>query len=155
LKIYLLTHQRELNRKTNTGCLAIESTNGLVERIIWDRVNPNKKLVELIESNSAVLLYPHPDSEQSTVENFNNIIILDATWQEAQKMYNKSDYLKSVNTFAFSNPKPSSYQLRRNQPPMGLCTIECIIEVLKLKGDNRLAEQLIKEFASFNNPNKT
>jgi DTW domain-containing protein YfiP len=153
MKIYLLTHEREINRKTNTGSIAIEAANGLVERILWDRVNPSKKLLELIESNSALLLYPSKDSNQSSIKNFENVIILDATWQEAQKMYNKSPYLKDSSKAALSSKKPSQYNLRRNQTRRGLCTIECVIEILKLKGKVQLAEELSLSFKSFNNPN--
>jgi len=151
MKIYLLTHQRELNRKTNTGSLALESSDGLVERIMWERVNPNKNLVELIQSHAAVLLYPSSDSCPVNIEKFDHIIILDATWQEAQKMYNQSDYLKPLEKFTLSNSQPSNYQLRRNQPQGGLCTIECVIEVLLLKGHDQMAHNLKNSFINFNN----
>ena len=55
MKIFLLTHERELHRATNTGSLALESANEIVERILWERVNPNKNLTRLIENNEAVL----------------------------------------------------------------------------------------------------
>ncbi len=57
MKIFLLTHERELRRGTNTGSLAINNSNNIVERILWDRVNPNKALTRLIANNEAVLLY--------------------------------------------------------------------------------------------------
>ena len=57
MKIILLTHERELHRATNTGNLAIENTNNIVERIVWERVNPSKVITQLIENNEAALLY--------------------------------------------------------------------------------------------------
>jgi DTW domain-containing protein YfiP len=54
MKIFLLTHERELHRATNTGSLAIGSTNEIVERIVWARVSPDKNLTQLILEN-----FPH------------------------------------------------------------------------------------------------
>ncbi|MBL4898998.1 MAG: DTW domain-containing protein, partial [Colwellia sp.] len=44
----------------------------------------------------------------------------------------------------------SLYKLRANQPKGGLCTIECIIEVLRLKGQNKMAAELSIKFEQFN-----
>tara|TARA_R110000744_G_scaffold7183_4_gene24602 strand:+ start:4173 stop:4685 length:513 start_codon:yes stop_codon:yes gene_type:complete len=169
MKIFLLTHERELRRATNTGCLAIENANNLVERILWERVNPNKVLTRLIENNEAALLYSKAEpSEQValtilsevtsaipaliplTIEEYENIIIIDGTWQEAKKIFNQSPYLKSAPHFTLKTEKNSLYKLRANQPEGGLCTIECIIEVLKLKGQNKIAAELIEKFDQFN-----
>jgi DTW domain-containing protein YfiP len=152
MKIFLLTHEREMDRKTNTGNIAIKYTNNLVERIIWDRVNPDKKLLELIESNKATLLYPDEDAKPITFTNFENMIIIDATWQEARKIYNKSSYLKAIKKVTLTLQNTSQYNLRRNQPQGGLCTIECIIEILKIKEQSELIKKLTDEFESFNNP---
>ena len=152
MKIYLLTHAREINRETNTGSIAIKSTEGLVERIIWDRVNPDKQLVELIESNATILLYPNPEAKPLSKATFENIIIIDATWQEARKIYNKSPYLKAIKKATLTIQNTSQYNLRRNQPQGGLCTIECIIEILKIKEQTDLIKKLTEEFESFNNP---
>ena len=157
MKIFLLTHAREINRKSNTGNIAIKSSKGLIERIIWDRVNPNKRLLEVIESNTTALLYPSIDAKPltiSSIPNFDKIIIIDATWQEARKIYNKSPYLKITNKTSLNVKNTSEFNLRRNQPQGGLCTIECIIEILKLKENNQLVNTFTTEFDSFNNPNK-
>lgn len=157
MKIFLLTHEREVDRKSNTGSIAINSSEGIVERIIWDRVNPNKKLLELLESNTSTLLHPSREAKplsSLTIAHFDHIIIIDATWQEARKIYNQSPYLKATNKATFNTNNTSQYNLRRNQPAGGLCTIECVIELLKLKGKNQLAMTLTKIFDSFNNPIK-
>ncbi|NQY50608.1 MAG: DTW domain-containing protein [Colwellia sp.] len=170
MKIYLLTHERELHRATNTGALALDDSNEIVERILWERVNPNKDLVRLIENNEAVLLYskgvlsaalslaitPETSSPVSKVlsstriEDYKNIIIIDSTWQEANKIFNHSAYLKNSPQFTLKMTNDSLYKLRANQPKGGLCTIECIIEVLRLKGQNKMAADLSLKFAQFN-----
>ncbi|WP_057831448.1 tRNA-uridine aminocarboxypropyltransferase [Colwellia sp. TT2012] len=172
MKIFLLTHERELHRATNTGALALEDANEIVERILWQRVNPNKDLVRLIENNEAVLLYSKaesspvitpalsleiiPTTETSSVlssvkiEEYDNIIIIDSTWQEAKKIFNHSAYLKNAPQFTLKTVNNSLYKLRANQPKGGLCTIECIIEVLRLKGLNKMAAELSIKFEQFN-----
>tara|TARA_R110000744_G_C19104249_1_gene533954 strand:- start:78 stop:569 length:492 start_codon:yes stop_codon:yes gene_type:complete len=162
MKIFLLTHERELHRATNTGALALEDANNIVERIIWQRVNPNKNLVRLIENNEAVLLYSKEklsftvsSIEPSlipviTIEEYENIIIIDGTWQESNKIYNQSAYLKSAPQVTLKTTDASLYKLRANQPKGGLCTIECIIEVLKLKKQDKIAADLSLKFEQFN-----
>ena len=194
MKIFLLTHERETRRPSNTGAIAIEHANELVERIIWERVSPNKKLVQLIANNEAVLLYSkreQPTAKQladqpaeqlskhlvepahevpergiellpelspklatigvkASIEEYENVIIIDSTWQEAQKIFNQSDYLKAAAQFTLNVKNDSLYTLRANQPKGGLCTIECIIEVLKLKGRSNVAAELSAKFALFN-----
>jgi DTW domain-containing protein YfiP len=160
MRIFLLTHERELHRATNTGSLAIENTNNIVERILWERVNPNKDLTRLIENNEAILLYSKGESSltgeaslavsPAVIEKYENIIIIDSTWQEAKKIFNHSAYLKNAPQFTLQTPHDSLYKLRANQPKGGLCTIECIIEVLKVKGQNKLASELSLKFIQFN-----
>jgi len=150
MKIFLLTHERELHRGTNTGFLAIEESNEIVERIVWERVNPNKELSRLIDNNEALLLYSKGESSPAIIKEYENIIIIDSTWQEAQKIFNHSSYLKNAPKFTLKTPNDSSYKLRANQPKGGLCTIECIIEVLKLKGKNKMALELALKFDQFN-----
>ncbi|OUR77970.1 DTW domain-containing protein [Colwellia psychrerythraea] len=160
MKIFLLTHERELHRATNTGSLAIENSNQIVERILWERVNPNKDLTRLIENNEAVLLYSKGESsaeEESSsavssvlIEEYENIIIIDGTWQESKKIFNQSSYLKNAPHFTLKTANDSLYKLRANQPKGGLCTIECIIEVLRIKGQHEMAADLSLKFDQFN-----
>ncbi|TWX73785.1 tRNA-uridine aminocarboxypropyltransferase [Colwellia sp. C1TZA3] len=159
MKIFLLTHERELHRATNTGSLAIENANNIVERILWERVKPNKDLVQLIENNEAVLLYskselsldaPWVKTSSVKIEAYENIIIIDSTWQESKKIFNQSAYLKNAPQYTFKTVRDSLYKLRANQPKGGLCTIECIIEVLRLKGQNKMAAELSLKFEQFN-----
>ena len=150
MKLFLLTHEQELNKPTNTGSIALQNGGGVVERILWQRVNPNRELVKLIDNNEALLLYPGEDENNVKIEDYENIIIIDSTWQESRKILNKSSYLKNAPRANLKVSVDSAYQLRRNQVPGGLCTIECVIEVLKIKGDNRLALKLENKFLQFN-----
>lgn len=149
LKIILLTHEREYHRNTNTGSIALGLANGMVERVLWERTNPDPKLLELLENKEAALLYPTSESTNANIADIETFIIIDSTWQEAQKIFNKSTYLKNAQKISLSITTQSSFTLRRNQVDGGLCTIECIIELCKLKKLDELADQLTIAFEQF------
>lgn len=132
MKLFLLTHQNELLRQTNTGSLAVSLLRDDIEVIIWKRTHPSQKLLDVIAGGNVALLYPHSNSEAlgATVL-YDNYIIIDSTWQEAQKIYNKSPYLQTLPCVKIQTDSKSVYSLRRNQKEGGLCTAEIIIEVLK------------------------
>lgn len=150
MKIFLLTHERELQRTSNTGVLAKNVAPEIVEQIIWARNTPNPSLLDAINNKNTVLLYPVDDADAAPIESFENIILLDATWQEARKMFNKSPYLKSLPRVHIKPQKISQYQLRRNQPEGGLCTAECVVEILIAKNHVDVAERLDTAFMLFN-----
>ncbi|WP_049631413.1 tRNA-uridine aminocarboxypropyltransferase [Cellvibrio sp. pealriver] len=150
MKIFLLTHERELLRPTNTGVLAQNVAPEIVERIVWARNEPNPSLLNAINQGNTVLLYPLDDADVAPIESFENIILLDATWQEARKIFNRSPYLKNLPRAQINPQQMSQYQLRRNQPEGGLCTAECIMEILKAKSHTDIAERLNSAFGIFN-----
>jgi len=148
LNIYLLTHQRERFKKTNTGKLVADVLQENATVIIWDRVNPNQILLNAINEGKSALLYPSSGNQvsASSTNNFENYIIIDGTWQEARKIYNQSPYLKTIPTVELSRDKPSAYHLRRNQKNGGLCTAECAIELLQTEGFAEQANDLQTAF---------
>ncbi|BAJ02345.1 DTW domain-containing protein [Shewanella violacea] len=163
MKLVLLTHEREVQRPTNTGSLALSAFPQWCRRIMWSRVAPDRELIALINSHRAAVLFPRPknlfSSDNLSVENTteqlylehipDTLIILDATWQEARKMMRQSPYLKAADKFALTEQLDSGFTLRRNQIEGGLCTIECIISLLELKSRHQEAEELKQAFGDF------
>lgn len=101
----------------------------------------------LINERSVALLYPSEESELISEKccssnSFKNYVVIDGTWQEARKIYNKSPYLHDLPTVKVETSAASIYTLRRNQKESGLCTAECVVEVLKAEGFEELAENL-------------
>lgn len=150
MKIILLTHEREYRRVTNTGSIALNLSNGAVERVLWERTNPDKKLIELLANEKAALLYPTSEPTSANIGDVDTFIIIDSTWQEAQKIFSKSTYLQNAPKISLPITTQSRFALRRNQVDGGLCTIECIIELCKLKGCDAFAKQLTIAFEQFN-----
>jgi DTW domain-containing protein YfiP len=166
MKIILLSHERELSKTSNTGQLALDLFAGLLERVVWSRVNPDAGLLELLEQAKTVLIYPDDSSADKGTDNmhgkhtpprtavniadFDNMIIIDSTWQEARKIYNRSPYLKAAPKASLKSKRPSAYTLRRNQREGGLCTAECVIELFRQKGLVAQADELEAVFVEFN-----
>ncbi|MFQ3188854.1 MAG: DTW domain-containing protein YfiP [Gammaproteobacteria bacterium] len=143
MNIFLLTHQRERFKKTNTGSLVVDALGEKAQVVIWDRVAPDPELLRAIDEGSVALLYPAANSLLvSEAMDYENYIIIDGTWQEAQKIYNRSPYLKGLPTVKIAVDRPSAYHLRRNQREGCLCTAECAIEILKAGGFSMLANDL-------------
>lgn len=76
-------------------------------------------------------------------------IILDATWQEARKMFRRSPWLKALPQVHLSSNVTSRYQLRRNQDDGHLCTCEVAIELLNQLGDPQSGDQLNRYFEHY------
>ena len=141
LVLYLLTHSRELSKRTNTGALVLQalanSEQVRVELIEWQRKSPDKLLVDLSAAQQLGLVYPlSADSSQACYllqqgqyqaqnpvavtemsirlnEAAKHWVLLDATWQEAAKMLRQSPYLQSCYRLGITPDSPSVYQLRR------------------------------------------
>ena len=134
LKIFLLTHPREIAKVTNTGQLVIKALNcansakASAELILWSRTAPDPALLNSIATTPTLLLYPSEETLHNSSENNNpladqqlpvstttlgqdrldkatSVIVLDGTWQEVRKMYNKSHYLKSLNRLELASEK--------------------------------------------------
>ncbi|MBO2658252.1 DTW domain-containing protein [Shewanella algae] len=188
VKIILLTHERELNRASNTATLALNAYPTLCKRVLWARKAPDAWLMEHLSLGRTALLYPQieentsrtqavnesPNLSQSPNQSpaqdatllqdaaqeaaqkaalklgkpLNSLVILDATWQEAGKMYRQSPYLQSLARVELQAEQGSAFRLRRNQRQGGLCTLECIAAVWQnLGGDYSIAaRRLLSEF---------
>lgn len=147
MKIFLLTHSKEPRKKTNTGKLVKQVLGDEAEVIIWERKEPNPEIIELIKNNNIALLYPSSKNEISVEKSsIDNYILIDGTWQQAQKIFNLSTYLHNIPTFNVSNQNASEFVLRRNQREGCLCTAECAIEILK---DINQVEKSAKLYEAF------
>ncbi|MCZ2720592.1 DTW domain-containing protein [Marinomonas sp. 15G1-11] len=157
MRITLLTHLRELNKCTATGPLVKQVLSTHCNIIEWRRKEPNKELMSLDPSTTALVFpvietatWPISRLTETELPGIHHFIILDGTWQEAQKMYHKSPYLHSLPHYELNTEYQSEYRLRRNQKAVGLCTAEVAIEILKRKGLNKESGALYQRFTHFN-----
>jgi DTW domain-containing protein len=157
MKLVLLTHSRELTRPSNTGQLVTALLTELnsplqVRTVVWQRKQPCSQLLAELASESWALVYPGVGAVCSAqLLGSDNppkgLILLDATWQEAQKMYNQSPYLHDLTNVLIEQKGPSVYRLRRNQKDYGLCTAECVSVLLNQLGLPNDAQALLQNLA--------
>ena len=122
---------------------------------IWRRVLPDTLLLRLLRDSSyqPCLVFPsiYAVAKQPvfTPVSFKKnkkrpvFIIIDATWQQARKIYRKSPYLHHLPLFSFLPNTPSIYTLRRNKHHHHLCTAEIAAAVLDSQGDVQQASVMM------------
>lgn len=159
-KFFLLVHERELAKTTNTGHLVVNAFAG-AEYGIWSRVEPPKRLLSLIDDGAYEPLVVFPaDAVSASVTDVSTIpshrsakspllILLDATWQQASKMYRQSSYLAGLSLLSLQPQQASRYGLRRNQGDGHLSTVEVVIEILAQMQETAAAQGLNRYFQDF------
>ena len=153
MKFTLLTHAKELEKPSNTGKLVVEILGSAAEQIRWDRLVPPAKLVAEIEAGGVALLYPgSADEEAGDLKGISHIILIDSTWHEARRIHQRSPYLQKVRRICLKPAEKSRYNLRKNQKESGLCTAECVMEILRVTGDSINAERLQESFLAHIKP---
>ena len=138
MNFILLTHERELAKKTGTGVLVKNALKDTCRIITWSRTEPDPFLVNL-SLESTLLIYPSEYANKSAMNEsielqhlqYETFVIIDGTWQEAKKIYNRSPYLHALQHYTLEVDYSSRYTLRRNQKNIGLCTAEVVLELLK------------------------
>lgn len=152
----LITHERELDKTSNTGRL-VRAAFGNVHVHRWQRKTP----MVWIPSRQPVLLYPCNEtpvqsdfsrfSASTTQAPLNNVewVILDATWQQAEKMLRQSAQLQALPRFSIPVTTASRYQLRRNQRRDALSTIETVAALLTHIDVRSDATKLMAIFSEF------
>ncbi|MBW4055233.1 MAG: DTW domain-containing protein [Proteobacteria bacterium] len=153
MKITLLTNFKEFEKRSNTGRLVVDVLGSAAEQIRWDRMNPSTRLIEEIEAGGVALVYPGATGENDgDLSGLTHFIIIDGTWHEARKIHQRSPYLQKIRRVGLKTGEKSAYNLRKNQKESGLCTAECVIEVLRLSGHAADAERLQERFLAFIRP---
>jgi DTW domain-containing protein YfiP len=155
MKITLLTHFKEFDKRSNTGRLVLEILGDAAEQVRWDRLNPPVKLVEEIDAGGVALVYPGSADENGNNDDLSDItkfILIDGTWHEARKIHQRSPYLRKARRVCLKPAGPSQYNLRKNQKDACLCTAECVIQILWSTGRIEQAERLQERFMGFIRP---
>jgi tRNA-uridine aminocarboxypropyltransferase len=153
MKFTLLTHFKELEKPSNTGKLVVEILGNAARQVCWDRINPPVSLVKEIEAGGVALIYPGAaDEAEGNLTGISHVILIDGTWHESRRIHQRSPYLQKVRRICLKPAGKSLYNLRKNQKESGLCTAECVMEILRNTGNNADAERLQERFLAFIRP---
>jgi DTW domain-containing protein YfiP len=153
MKITLLTHFKEFEKRSNTGRLVVDVLGENAEQVRWDRMVPPAGLVKDIEAGGVALVYPGAiDENNDDLSGITQFVVIDGTWHEARKIHQRSPYLQNIRRIGLKTGEKSQYNLRKNQKESGLCTAECVIEVLRMSGNDADADRLQEQFLAFIRP---
>jgi DTW domain-containing protein YfiP len=149
MKFTLLTHFKELPKRSNTGRVVLEVLGDRAEQLRWDRINPPAGLLEEIERGGVALVYPGAGDGDDDLSQIGHFILIDGTWHEARKIHQRSPYLQKMRRVGLRPAAGSRYNLRKNQKEACLCTAECVIEILRVTGATETADELERRFLAF------
>ena len=143
-KIWILSTEKEFYRASNTARLLEIVNPTSAEIFLWERTKTPTKLIANLNNSiyEPFLLFPIGNYETTNREveykhtgKIPAFIIIDGTWKEARKIFRKSTYLKKLPVISLKPNFKSKYDLRRGVVDGNLCTIEVVIELLKINGE--------------------
>lgn len=156
----LLMHENEPLKPSNTGWL-IADVLPQTRAFIWSRTEQNEELVRLLSDPQwqPYLVFPHdaagderqllhellPANERQPL-----FVLLDATWQQARKMFRKTPCLQQLPVLSLETAQLSRYHLRHSDNRQHLATAEVAALCLQLAGEQQAADSLQEWFARFN-----
>ncbi len=147
-KIRLLQHEREADRKRNSGRVLKSVLGDGVVRQLWSRTDSN--ITCEWPDNCAVLWISDEAQALSADDCYEELVVIDGTWQEARKIINKTPQLSEVKkVYLPLSITEQSAGIRRNQIEGGLSTAEVIAKVFLLLGYEELASRITRQFNTF------
>lgn len=137
-ELILLQHAKEAHSLSNTGSLAA--------RVLQpSRCIEYRGRFEGSFEPGTLLLYPQSDAEPLTpahLESASQLVVLDATWRQARRMYRKTDALRGLRVVTLPAGIEPRWVLRQPPAPGMLCTAEAIAGALGALGLDEAAAGL-------------
>jgi len=138
-KIVVLSHPKESRRKTSTGrmlhhCLPnsewINNENPDESALFRNLVlNSNRNTVLLFPTSLAVDITTLKSKPSFQLESL-QVVVIDATWHQAKKMYQQSILLQNLPAVTFSCSETSNFKIRTQPKDVCLSSIESVYQVL-------------------------
>ena len=138
-RVTIVRHHSERFRSSNTGRLAALS---LINSEIVDHGGASGE-AKFTPLPGAMLLFPMGD--ECTVAPTPlpaQLIVLDATWSQARRMWRKLDMLRGLPTLRLPELAVAAPRLRKSPGPGRVCTIEAIAAALRLLEGDAVATPL-------------
>ena len=142
LNVLVLQDAKEAKHAKNTVpllCLGLPTVTCVSTQ---DQVTLQKMLSQL-NSDEWYLIFPCDEAltiesvAQTSVAQVKGIILLDATWRKAKKMYFTEPLLRSFKALRFTQAPAGKYVIRKSPDTNSLSTLEaCAYAVEKLSGED-------------------
>lgn len=131
-QIVIVRHHREAHRSSNTGRLAHQALPNSVLVDHGDPATPDAPTV-LPPLDGAWVLYPGgAPLTDAPVPPPRQLVVLDATWSQARKMFHKLEALRGLPLLSLPVLPMPTARLRASPGPGQVSTIEAIARALRL-----------------------
>ena len=145
-RVVIVRHFTEQNRSSHTGRLAHQA---LPNSVIVDHGGGHRGSPDVLPPlDGAWLLFPA--GEPTTVcpqPPPRQLVVLDATWSQARRMYRKIDALRGLPILRLPDIPVSTARLRQSPGEGRVSTIEAIAAALRLLEGDAIAEPLERLFS--------
>ncbi|QUX98165.1 DTW domain-containing protein [Marinomonas sp. CT5] len=149
LRILILQDPKEAQHAKNTVSLlslglptveCISIANSALLHEVLAQLDPNKwRLVFPIEGAAAI-----ESIDKEAAVHIEGLILLDATWRKAKKLYFTESLLHAFDTVCFSQPPLGQYSIRKSPNEVSLSTLEaCAYAIEQVAGEDM---QPLREF---------
>ncbi|MGL6627594.1 tRNA-uridine aminocarboxypropyltransferase [Aeromonas jandaei] len=155
----LLMYDSEPMKPSNTGRLIADVLPDTTWAFLWSRTEPHPELLALLADPAWQPYVVFPACEKEPARLTSEVvlapgkkplfILLDGTWPEARKMFNKSPYLDGFPVLAIKPDALSTYGMRVANSEEHLCTAEVAACVLEVAGELRAGQALQHWFNLF------
>lgn len=158
--LVLLLHRDEIFKPTNTGRLIADVLPEQTLAFEWSRTEPPAELLALLSDpmRLCVVIFPAaPDADRPVYRQAPpvpegkvlTLILLDATWKQASKMFRASPWLSKVPVWSVEGGAPGNYRIRQAARAGQLATAEAAALVLQQCGEQAAAGTLLDYFTVF------
>lgn len=144
VKIVILQHPKEANHAKNTvKLLQLGLTN--LEIIQGEDASDFKVFANTVAGcpEKYVLCYPHAKSKAieslkletdfaPTLVELDTLILIDASWRKALKIWHLNPWLQKLNSWHFADPPQNQYDIRQTKQKNSLSTLESVAYLLNL-----------------------
>lgn len=137
----LLIHRDEVLKPTNTGRLIAELFPSQTHIFEWSRTEPPAGIEELISDPMRQVLLVFPCDNAISPRTLSlpatqsqlrlTLILLDGTWKQARKMFNKTPWLAGLRSISPSYQAAAQYALRKAAHANCLSTAEAAILLME------------------------
>ena len=155
----LLMYDSEPMKPSNTGRLIADVLPHTTWAFLWSRTQPHPELLALLADPAwqPYVVFPACEKEPARLTGEVTLapgkkplfILLDGTWPEARKMFNKSPYLDGFPVLAIKPDALSTYGMRVANCDEHLCTAEVAACVLEVAGELKAGQALQHWFNLF------
>ena len=140
----ILRHVWESERPSNTGRLAaLAMPNAqIIQCGGGDRIGLAPLDETLLRMANTWLLWPDGTGAQPGLPSPERIVVLDATWQQARRLYSRTPALQAMPRLVLPFPDKSRKRLRDPHRADGMSTIEAIAAAVAVLEGKEVAEPL-------------